>query len=156
MSLGEPRGRAGMLGGEAIERLDEDAARAFRLGTEESADGHLETDLMTEDRFLGEAASVAAMNPPSLVAADGTGCVGVGRRDPESQGDAIEVGPDQATADGARRSWERSKEGLQGNGTDEFTERDNLSTLLDHQKCGRTTFTGSVPGCFGSRIGSPW
>ena len=55
---------------------------------------------MPEGRFLGERASVAAMDPPALVAADGTGGVGVGRRDAESQGHAIEVGTDQATADG--------------------------------------------------------
>ena len=102
VSLGESRGRASMLGGEAIERLDEDAARASRPGAEESADSHLETDTMSEDRFLGETASVAAMDPPSLVAADGTGCVGVRRRDTESQSVVIEVGPDQATADRER------------------------------------------------------
>ena len=55
---------------------------------------------MPEDRLLGEVASVAAMDPPGLVAAGGTGGVGVRRRDAESQGVAIEVGPDQATADG--------------------------------------------------------
>ena len=54
---------------------------------------------MTEDRFLGEMAIVAAMHPPSLVAADGTGCVRVRRRDPESQSVVVEVGTDQATAD---------------------------------------------------------
>ena len=88
-----------MPGREAVERLGEDAARASRLGAEESADSHLETDLMPEGGFLGETASVAAVDPPGLVAADGTGCVGVGRRDSESQGEAIEVGADQATAD---------------------------------------------------------
>src|ERR1700722_12995595 len=54
---------------------------------------------MTENRFLGEMAIVAAMHPPSLVAADGTGCVRVRRRDPESQRVVVEVGTDQATAD---------------------------------------------------------
>ena len=54
---------------------------------------------MTENRFLGEMAIVAAMHPPSLVAADGTGCVRVRRRDTESQSVVVEVGADQATAD---------------------------------------------------------
>ena len=101
MSLGESRGRASMPGGEAIERLGEDAARASRPGTEESADRHQETDTMSEHRFLGKTACVAAMHPPSLVAADGTGCVGIRRRDPESQNLVIEVGADQTTADGS-------------------------------------------------------
>ena len=54
---------------------------------------------MTEDRFLGEMAIVAAMHPPSLASAEGTGCVRVRRRDPESQSVVVEVGTDQATAD---------------------------------------------------------
>src|SRR5665213_4547339 len=53
---------------------------------------------MTENRFLGKMAIVAAMHPPSLVAAVGTGCVRVRRRDPESQSVVVEVGTDQATA----------------------------------------------------------
>jgi hypothetical protein len=56
---------------------------------------------MTENRFLGEMAIVVAMHPPSLVAADGTRCVGVHRRDTESQSVVVEVGADQATADGS-------------------------------------------------------
>ena len=56
---------------------------------------------MTEDRFLGETAVVTAMHPPSLVAADGTGSVGFRRRDAESQSVVVEVGADQATADGS-------------------------------------------------------
>ena len=107
---GESRGRASMPGREAVERLDEDAARASRAGTEESADGHPETDSMPEDRFLGEVASVAAMDPPGLVAAGGTGCVGVRRRDAESQGVAIEVGTDQATADGGAQKLGQKQE----------------------------------------------
>ena len=88
-----------MFGGEAIERLGEDAARASRPRAEESPDSHQETDTMTEDRFLGEMAIVVAMYTPSLVAADGTGCVRVRRRDAQSQSVVVEVGTDQATAD---------------------------------------------------------
>ena len=88
-----------MFGGEAIERLGEDVARAFRPEAEESPDRHQETDTMTENRFLGEMAIVAAMHPPRLVAADGTGYVRVRRRDPESQRVVVEVGTDQTTAD---------------------------------------------------------
>ena len=101
VGLGETYGRASMFSGETIERLGEDAARACRPGAEESPDRHPETDTMTEDRFLGKEAIVAAMNPPSVVAADGTGCVGVRRRDTESQGVVVEVGSEQATADGS-------------------------------------------------------
>ena len=54
---------------------------------------------MTENRFLGEMAIVAAMHSPSVVAADGTGCLGVRGRDTESQSVVVEVGADQATAD---------------------------------------------------------
>ena len=54
---------------------------------------------MTENRFLGKMAIVAAMHPPSLVAADRTGYVRVRRRDTESQRVVVEVGTDQATAD---------------------------------------------------------
>jgi hypothetical protein len=99
VSLGETLGRASMFGGEAIERLGEDAARASRPRAEESPDSHQETDTMTEDRFLGEMAIVVAMHTPSLVAADGTGCVRVRRRDAQSQSVVVEVGTDQATAD---------------------------------------------------------
>ena len=53
---------------------------------------------MTEDRFLGEMAIVAAMHPPGVAAAGGTGCVRVRRRDAESQNVIVEVGADQATA----------------------------------------------------------
>jgi len=101
VSSGAACGRTGMLLRESIERLDEDAARASRSGTEESADSHLETNLVPEGRFLGEAAGVAAVNRPTFMAADRTGCVRVRRRDPESQGDAIEISPGQATADGS-------------------------------------------------------
>ena len=98
VSLGETSGRAGMFGGEAIERLGEDAARASRPRAEESPDRHQETDTMTENRFLGEMAIVAAMYPPRVVAADGAGCARVRRRDTESQSVVVEVGTDQATA----------------------------------------------------------
>src|SRR3954454_13820548 len=96
---GESGGRASMPGREGAERLGEDATRTFRIGTEESADSHLETNLVPKGGFLGETASVAAVDPPGLVSADGTGCFGVGRGDSESQVKAIEVGADQATAD---------------------------------------------------------
>jgi hypothetical protein len=43
-----------MPGGEAAERLHEDLARAFRVGAKESADRHLELDLVSQDRFFGE------------------------------------------------------------------------------------------------------
>ena len=120
---GEPRGRASMPGGEPVERLDEDAARASRFGAEESADSHPETDLMPEDRLLGETASVAAVDSPGLVTADRAGCVGSGR-DPESQGVAIEVGPDQATAGGSaqklgQEQMGNAKEAKTGNHTGE-------------------------------------
>ena len=94
-----------------------------RPGAEESADGHPETDLVPEDRLLGERARVAAMDSPGLVSAGGTGCVGVSGRDAEGQGGAIEVGADQATADGARRSWDRSKKVLQGTWRDGETQQ---------------------------------
>jgi hypothetical protein len=101
VSLGQSRGRASIPGGETVERLDEDAARASRFGTEKSADCHLETDLMPEDRLLGETASITAVDPPSLMTADRTGCVRSRRRNPETQGEVIEVGADQATAGGS-------------------------------------------------------
>ena len=109
MEAVEPRGRAGMPGREPVERLHEDATRAALFGAEESADRHAETDLMSEDRLLGETAGVTAVDPPGLVAAGRAGCPGIRGRDPQGQGVAIEVGPDQATAGGARRSWDRSK-----------------------------------------------
>ena len=56
---------------------------------------------MTENRFLGEMAIVAAMHPPGHMAADGTGCVRVRRRDTESQSVLVEVGTDEASADGS-------------------------------------------------------
>ena len=59
---------------------------------------------MTENRFLGEMAIVAAMHPPSVVAADGTGCVRVHHHDARESEVVVEVGTDQATADGRRRS----------------------------------------------------
>src|SRR3954468_2023237 len=88
-----------MPGREGAERLGEDATRTFRIGTEESADSHLETNLGPKGGFLRDTASVAAVGPPGLVSADGTGCFGVGRGDSESQVEAIEVGADQGTAD---------------------------------------------------------
>lgn len=90
-----------MLGREAIKRLGEDAARAIRPGAKESADRHLETNLVPKDRFLGEAASVATVDRPTCIAADWAGCVGVRRRDREGQDVAVEIGLDQATADGS-------------------------------------------------------
>ncbi len=110
MSLGESGRRARMSGREAVERLDEDAARAFRTGAEKSADGHPETDTTSQNGFLREGARVAAVHPPTLVAADRTGCVGMRRRDPKRQGNAIEVGPDQATADGSAQKLEQEQE----------------------------------------------
>ena len=98
VELVEPRGRAGMPGREPVERLHEDATRTFRLRTGESADRHAETDLVPEDRLLGETAGVAAVDPPGLVAAGRARCPGAGGRDPQGQGVAVEVGPDQATA----------------------------------------------------------
>lgn len=91
-------GRSGMSGREAVEPLDEDATRALRPGTEKSADGHPEPNAVSEGGFLGKATRVTAMYPPSLVPAGGTRGVGAGRGNPESRGDAIEVGADQATA----------------------------------------------------------
>jgi hypothetical protein len=99
-----------MPGREAVERLDEDAARALRFGTEESADSHLETDLMPEGWFLGETARVAAVDTPSLVATGRTECVGIRRGDPESQGEVIEVSADQATAGGRAQKLGQEQE----------------------------------------------
>ena len=65
---------------------------------------------MPEDRFFREAARVVAMNSPTLIAAGGTGCVGARRRDTESQGGTIEVGPDQATADGRAQKLGQKQE----------------------------------------------
>src|SRR4051812_15630431 len=99
-----------MPGREGAERLGEDATRTFRIGTEESADSHLETNLVPKGGFLGETASVAAVDPPGLVSADGTGCFGVGRGDSESQVKAIEVGADQATADRGMQKLSQKQE----------------------------------------------
>jgi hypothetical protein len=90
-----------MFGSEAIERLGEDAARASRSRAKEPPDSHPKADTMTENRFLREGAIVAAMHPPSLVAAGGTGYVWGRRRDTENQSVVVEVGTDQATADGS-------------------------------------------------------
>src|SRR5262245_48028279 len=110
MSPGESGRRARMPGREAVERLAEDATWASRTGTEESADGHPETNTTSENRFVGEAARVAAVHPPTLVAAGRTGCVGIRRGDPQSQGNAIEVGPDEATTDGGAQKLEQEQE----------------------------------------------
>src|SRR4051794_30897006 len=98
-----------MFGGEAIERLGKDAARASRPRAEEPPDSHQETDTMAADWFLGEVAIVAAMHPPGHVAADGTGCVRVRRRDTESQSIMVEVGTDQATADGSAQELKQEQ-----------------------------------------------
>jgi hypothetical protein len=111
VSSAESRGGAGISARQAVERLDEDASRALRLNTEKSSDSHLKTNLMPEDRLLGETARVAAMDTPTLVAADRTECVCVRRRDPESQDSVIEVGADQATADGSAQKL-GEKQGL--------------------------------------------
>jgi hypothetical protein len=71
--------------------------------------GFSEIDTMTENRFLGEMAVVAAMHPPSLVAADGTGSVRVRRRDTESQSVIVDVGTDQATADGSAQKLKQEQ-----------------------------------------------
>ena len=65
---------------------------------------------MPEGRFVCETTCVTAMHSPSLVAAHGTGCVGVRRGDPESQGDVVEVGADQATAERSTQKL-RQKQG---------------------------------------------
>ncbi len=62
---------------------------------------------MSENGFLGETATVTAVHTPILVTAGRTGCVRIRRCDPESQGNTIEVGPDQATADGSVRKLEQ-------------------------------------------------
>src|SRR4051794_24901637 len=100
MGPGESVGRASRPGREAVERLDEDLARASRRRAEESADGHQETDLPPEGGLLGEGAGVSAMDSPGLESAGGTVGVGFGRGDAQGQGGAIEVGADQATAGG--------------------------------------------------------
>jgi hypothetical protein len=97
-----------------MERLDEDSTRALRRGTEESADGHPESDAMPEGRFLGEAAIVAAMDSPGLLPAGGTGCVWGRGCDPESQSGVIEVGADQATANGGTKELEEKQERFPG------------------------------------------
>ena len=95
-----------MLGREAIERLDEDAPWALQLGAEKSADSHLKTNPVSENRFLGEAAIVAAMHSPGLVAANGAVGVEVRRGDAESQSVIVDVSTDQAAADGsAQKQW---------------------------------------------------
>ena len=99
-----------MLGRKALERLDEDASWAFRAETEEASDSHSETDPTTEDRFLSEEASIAAMDPPSLLAADGTACVGVRRSDVQGQRIVIESGVDQATAERSMQKLEQKQE----------------------------------------------
>jgi hypothetical protein len=100
---GKSRGRAGISCGETMERLDEDATWALRSGTEKSADSHPESDPMPEGGFLGELASVAAMDSPGVLSAGGTGCVGGRCGDPEGQDGTIEVGPDQARAEGSTK-----------------------------------------------------
>jgi len=110
MSPGEPGGRPSRSGREAVKRLDEDAARAFRTGAEKTADSQPKTNPVPENGFLGEATRVAAVDPPRLVAARGTGGVGIRRRDPQSEGHAIAVGADQATADGNAQKLEQKQE----------------------------------------------
>ena len=110
MGLGESRGRASVPGGESVERLDEDAARASRVGAEETSEVHLERDPVSEGGFLGEVSCVSAVDTLALAPAGGTGRVGVSGRDTESQGRAIKVGPDQATADGGAQEIEQEQE----------------------------------------------
>jgi hypothetical protein len=97
---GKSRGRTGISCGEAVERLDEDATGALRSGTEKSADSHPESDPLPEGGFLGELASVAAMDSPGLLPAGGTECMRGRCGDHEGQRAAIEIGPDQAAGDG--------------------------------------------------------
>jgi hypothetical protein len=101
---------------------------------------------MAEGGFLGELASVAAMDSPGLLSARGTGCMRGRGSDPEGQCGAIEFGPDQATADGSTQELGEEQARLP---TDEEWERtrrgDNLSTFFDHQKCGRAPLTRSFP-----------
>ena len=128
-----------MAGRESVKRLDEDAARALRSGTEESTDGHPEMDPVPEEGFLGKLASVAAMDSPGLLSADGTGCMRGRCGDPEGQGSTIEIGPDKATADGGTKELGEKQARLPSDEEWERTRRgDNLSTFFDHQKCGRS------------------
>ena len=146
---GESRGRACISCGETMERLDEDSTRALRRGTEESTDGHPESDPVPEGRFLGEAASVAAMDSPGLLPAGGTGCIRGRGGDPEGQSGAIEISPDQATADGSTKELGEKQASLPGD--EEWGQTgggDNLSTFFDHQKCERTQ--AGAPGATAS------
>ena len=59
VGLRQSRGRASIPGREPVERLGEDPARACRVGTEESANRHPETNPASEHGFLGELARVA-------------------------------------------------------------------------------------------------
>ena len=114
VSLGETHGRASMFGGEAIERLGEDAARASRPRAEESPDRHLETDTMTENRFLGEMASRSGYAPAKSRGR---------RRDRMRSGFVVAIPRVRVSSSksvrirrlpiGVRRSWDRSNECLQ-------------------------------------------
>jgi hypothetical protein len=128
-----------MPGGEAVKRLDEDATRALWHGTEETADGHPESDPVPERRFLGEAAGIAAMDSPGLLSAGWTRCVGGRCGDPKGQDDTIEVGLDQARTEGGTKELGEKQARFPGDEESEWTRRgNNLSTLFNHQKCGRT------------------
>src|SRR4051812_50183643 len=97
MGLGESRGRASVPGGESVERLDEDAARASRVGAEETSEVHLERDPVSEGGFLGEVSCVSAVDTLALAPTGGAGRVGGGGRDTGREGRALKNGPGQAT-----------------------------------------------------------
>ena len=80
---------------------------------------------MTEDRFLGELAVVTAMHPPSVVAADGTGCVRLCRRDTESQIVVGEVGrgPDDCRSESLAQAQTGATSASRRDETSKPTER---------------------------------
>ena len=106
-----------MFASELAKGPDEHAAGASRLSAEEAAEGHLELDLVPESGNIGELAGVSTVNTPALAAAEGAGRIGEGGRDAESQGRAIEVGPDQAaTGRDAQQLRQEQKGPQQGAG----------------------------------------
>ena len=63
---------------------------------------------MSEDGLLGEPAIIAAMDAPRLDTAERTAGVRLGGRDPQVEGDAVEIGAHQSAAQ--RRAEKLSQE----------------------------------------------
>jgi hypothetical protein len=129
-----------------MEWLDEDATRAEWILAEETAECEPEPDPMAEDRLLDEFSRVMTVNPPALPATGGTGRERGRCDDSEGERVVVEIRPDEAAADG--RAKELGEKQARLSSYEDGVERgmgNNLSTLLDHQKCGRSPLTRSFP-----------